>query len=87
VVVFVDRCLATVEVGWGDPFDAAVRAFARDPAALFDHAVVGAAGQGEFVDVGWTVVGVAAVDVVRLTPVPGGGAARPGTSAIPGKTV
>ena len=36
VVVVVDSGLAAVEVGWGDPFGAAVFAFSgcRDPAAL-----------------------------------------------------
>ena len=49
-MVVVDSGLAAVEVGWGDPFGAAVFAFSGSPAAGFDQSVVRAAGQGFLVD-------------------------------------
>jgi len=47
-----------------------------------DQAVVGTAGQGEFIDVGFPVVGDPAVDVVDLTPVGRCGAARAGAAPL-----
>ena len=44
--------LAAVEVRWRDPFGVAVGAFSGSPAAGSQESVVGAAGQGEVVDVG-----------------------------------
>ena len=57
VVVVVDSGLASVQVGWGDPFGAAVFAFSGAPAALVDEAVVRSAGQGFLIDVGLPAVG------------------------------
>ena len=82
VVVVVDAGLAGVEVGWWEPFGAAVFAFAGYPAALFDQAVIGSAGQGEVVDVGLAVVGGPAVEVVGLGPVARCGAARSGAPPV-----
>jgi hypothetical protein len=48
-----------------------------------DEAVVAAAGQAEFVDVGFATLAPVLGGVVDLTPVPGGGAPGPGTPAIP----
>ena len=84
MVVVVDAGLAGVEVGWGYPFGAAVVAFPGAPAAFFDQAVVGSAGQGEVVDVGLAGVGGPAVDVVDLGPVARCGAARTGAAAVAG---
>src|SRR6185369_5550579 len=46
--------LASVEVRWWNPLGAAVFPPPGGPAAGFDDAVVGSAGQGEFVGVGVT---------------------------------
>ena len=78
----VDPRLPRVEVWWWNPFRAAVFAFPRGPAALFDQAVVGTASQCEFVDVGFTIGRGPSVDVVDLTPITGGGAARTGAAAV-----
>ena len=75
VVVVVDAVLPGVEVRRRDPFGAAVFAFPGGPAAFFNEAVVGPAGQGECGDVGGPVVFGPALDVVGLTPVARGGAA------------
>jgi hypothetical protein len=74
--------LAVVEVWWGDPFGLAVAVFAGGP-ALFGEFVVGAAGQGEVVDIGDRVGGVA-VAVVGLAQVARHAAAGKRTTAIPG---
>jgi hypothetical protein len=66
--------LAAVEVWWGDPFGVAVVVFAGGP-ALFGEFVVGAAGQGEIVDVGDRVGGVGVV-VMGFAEVGGHAAAR-----------
>src|SRR4029077_11234577 len=81
MVVVVDSVLPGVEVWWWDPFGAAVFAFPRGPAALFDEAVVRATGQGQLVDVGFSI-GSPAIDVVDLAPVAGGGAARARAAAV-----
>ena len=74
--------LAGVE-GWGwVPFGAAVGAFAGGPAAVGGGAVVGAAGQGEVVDVGVAVVVPVGDGVVGLGVVAGGGAAGAGAAAV-----
>ena len=72
---------------WRNPFGAAVFSFSGGPAAFFDEAVVGPAGQGEFGDVDRPVVFDPAVDVVHLAPVAGRGAAWPGAAAVEGKTM
>ena len=72
----VDSWLSGVQVWWWEPFGAAVVAFAGAPAAVLDEAVVGPAGQGEVGDVRLAVVGDPGIDVVDLTPVGRGGAAR-----------
>ena len=55
------------------------------PAAVFvDEAVVGSAGQGQFVDVGVAVVGPVAQGVVDLAAVGGYGAAGFGAAAVAG---
>ena len=87
VVIVVDAGLPGVEVWRRDPFGPAVFAFPCGPAAFFDEAVVGPAGQGEFGDVGRPVVFDPAVDVVHLAPVAGRGAAWPGAAAVEGMTV
>jgi hypothetical protein len=74
VVEGVDARLPAVEVWWWDPFGVAVCVFAGGP-ALFGEFVVGAAGQGEVVDVGDGVDGVG-VAVVGFAEVSGHGAAR-----------
>jgi len=74
-------------VRWRNPFGAAVFSFSGGPAAFFDEAVVGPAGQGEFGDVDRPVVFDPAVDVVHLAPVAGRGAAWPGAAAVLGPTV
>jgi hypothetical protein len=81
VVVVVDPRLPRIEVRWWDPFGAAVFALPRGPAALFDQAVVRATGQGQLVDVGFSIGGPA-IDVVDLAPVARGGAARTGAAAV-----
>jgi hypothetical protein len=50
VVVVVDSGLAGVEVGRWDPLRATVFALSGTPAGFLDEPVVGAAGQGQFVD-------------------------------------
>ena len=70
--------------GGRDPFGPAVIAFPGGPAAFFDEAVVGPAGQGECGDVGGPVVVGPALDVVGLTPVARGGAAWSGAAAVEG---
>jgi hypothetical protein len=45
-------------VGWWFPFGVAVGVFVGGPAAGLEHAVVGAAGEGEVVDVGAVAGGV-----------------------------
>src|ERR1700676_146833 len=82
MVIVVHPGLAGIQVWWRDPLGAAIFAFPGGPSALFDQAVVGTAGQGEFGDVGGSVVFGPAVDVVGLTPVARGGAARPGAAAV-----
>src|SRR5277367_1775338 len=51
VVEGVDAGLAAVQVWWRDPFGLATTVFTRGPAVVGEF-VVGAAGQGEVVDVG-----------------------------------
>src|SRR5215217_4443335 len=82
MVVVVDAGLAGVEVWWWDPFGAAVLTFSCGPAALFDEAVVGSAGQGELVGIRLTVLFGPAVDVVDLAPVARCGAAGSGAAAV-----
>ena len=67
-----------------DPFGAAVFRFSGAPAAFFDEAPVGSAGQGQVVDVGLPAVGPVAVGVMDFAPVGRGGAAGPGTAALGG---
>ena len=67
-------------VGWGYPFGGAVAAFSGGPAAAFDQAVVGSAGQVEVVDVGGSALGPVGGGVVDLAAVAGHGAAREGTT-------
>jgi hypothetical protein len=64
-----DSRLAVVEMWWWDPFGDAVSAGAGGP-ALFGEFVVGAAGQGEVVDVGDVGFGPSG-DVVDLGEVAG----------------
>ena len=59
------REVPPVEVGWRDPFGAAVFAISGAPAVFGDQAVVFAAGQGEVVDVGEPAFGPVG-DVVGL---------------------
>lgn len=87
MVILVHPCLSGIEVRGRNPLDSAVCAFPRCPAALFDEAVVRAAGQGELVDIGGTVRGGPAVDVVSLTPIAGRGASWPGAATGAGVTV
>src|ERR1700722_6264986 len=82
VVEGVDPRLAAVKVCWWDPFGLAVRVFAGGP-ALFGEFVVGAAGQGEIVDVGDRVGGVGVV-VMGFAEVGGHAAAGEGAATILG---
>ena len=63
----VDSGLAVVEVGWWDPFGGTALIFAGCP-TLFGECVVGAAGQGEVIDVGDGVggVGIAVMDLAQI---------------------
>ena len=69
---------------WWNPFGAAVFAFTGGPALLFDGTVIGTAGQSQPVDVGFSVVGGPAIDVVNLAPIAGRGAARLGAAPLEG---
>ena len=82
MVVLVDPRLSSVEVWWWNPFGAAIFAFSGGPTALFDEAVIRAAGQCEFVDIGEAICGCPAIDVVYLRPVARDSAARPSTAAV-----
>ena len=76
-----------VVVVWGwDPFGVAVGVFAGAPAAGLDDAVLGAAAQGQVVDVGAAAGGVAG-DVVDLAVVAGHGAPGCGAATILGMKV
>ena len=72
--VGVGSWLPAVEVGWWDPLSVAVAVGAGFPAAGLQHAVVGAAGEGELVDVGGVAGGVVG-DVVDFAVVAAHGAA------------
>ena len=61
MVEIIDPGLATIEMGWWDPFGASVFAFSGFPAAFLEEAVIGWAGQGEFGDVGLSAVGAVTV--------------------------
>ena len=67
VVVEVDPGLSGVQLRWGCAFDDA--AVDADGPAVFGEAVVGAAGEDFFVDVGLAVVCGPAADVVDLAVV------------------
>jgi hypothetical protein len=82
MVVVVDPPLSSVEVWWWNPFGAAIFAFSGGPTALFDEAVIRAAGQCEFVDIGGAICGCPAIDVVHLRPVARDSAARPSAAAV-----
>ncbi len=84
--VGVGSWLAAVELGWGDPFGVAVGVFAGGPAVGLDDAVLGAAAQGEVVDVGGAADGVAD-DVVDFAVVAGHGAAGGAAAAVFGTDV
>ena len=66
VVIVVHPRLAGVELGWWDPFSAAIFAFSGAPTACFDAAVVGAAGQGVIGGVGLTALDPIGDGVVDL---------------------
>ena len=87
VVEIVGPGLAGVEVGWWDPFGAAVFAYSSCSAAFFDEAVVRPAGQDFFVDVGLSAVGPAFLAVVGLAAISRDGAAGEGAAAVAGMTV
>ena len=72
--------LASVEVWWGEPFGLAVGVFAGGP-ALFGEVMVGAAAEGQLVDICDRVGGVA-VAVVDFAQVAGHGAAGEGAAAV-----
>ena len=80
MVVGVGAGLAAVEVGWWDPFGLAVVVFAGGPAVV-GHCVVGVAAEGEGVDVGDGVGGVA-VAVVGFAQIAGHGAAGDRKSVV-----
>src|ERR1700756_4242713 len=67
-VVGVDSGLAAVEMRRRDPLGGGAGGFSSCPAVVGDQAVVGAAGQGEVVDVGLPAGGPVAVGVMDLTP-------------------
>jgi hypothetical protein len=80
----VDPGLAGVQLwGWG-PFDFAAGVDGGGPAVLVDHAVVGSAGQAEFVDVGVAAVDPIGHHVMDLAAVGPDGAARFGAATIAG---
>src|SRR5262245_26206515 len=83
-MVVVDQGLAGVEVRGREPFGTAVFADTRCPAALFDKAVVGPAGQHFLVDIGVAAVCPAALGVVDLATVAGHGAAVERAAAVAG---
>jgi hypothetical protein len=70
----------------GDPFGGAVFAFSGGPAAGFDQGVIGAAGQGQGVDVG-AMGGGPLLDVVDLAFVAGHVATGAGAAAVVGMKV
>src|ERR1700722_8291476 len=81
----VDPRLSPVEMRRWEPFGVAEFVFAGGP-ALVGEFVVGAAGQGNVVDVGDGVGGVGVV-VVGFAEIAGHGAAGEGAATILGKNV
>ena len=80
---FTGSWLAVVEVWRWDPFGVAVVAFSGGPAAGFDQWVIGAAGQGQRVDVG-AVGGGPLLDMVHFAVVAGRVAAWARAAAVLG---
>ena len=70
-------------VGWWDPLGVTRAGCVGGPAAGFKEAVVGAAGEGELVDVGGAAFGVVG-DVMDFAVVAGHGAARGRAAAVVG---
>jgi len=78
--------MASVQARRRDPLGSTVFALSRFPAAIFNEAVVGSAGQGEVVDVGVSAVGPVLGGVVYLAPVDGDVAAGVSAPAFGGMT-
>ena len=84
-VIVVKPGLAGVQLRWRHPFDLAVLVHPGGPAANpADDAVVGAAREAEFVDVGVAALSPIGRDVMHLRAVGADGAARFGASTITG---
>src|SRR5271165_6171450 len=79
----IDSRLPALQVRRRNPFGVAVRVFAGGPAPGFDDAVLGAAAEGQFVDVGAAAYGVVG-DVMNLAVIAGHGASRGRTATILG---